>query len=353
MSLDLLNDILTQSDTSDGGAPEESDNSTLVLIIKIVSIFVFLGMAMAFGLMPYYITRCRESTKFLSISNSFAGGLFLGIGLLHVLPESAEKLEKYDFPWAYVCSFCSYALIFFVEKVAFDSHSLLHGHGHQHEHNMNPKISIAPLKGLDSERQTTTEEAKDEYLVSKETEKEENDENDHEKDNENEAENNDKEAPHAHNSITPYILLLALGFHGFFEGMALGIHDNVKDTLSLFFAIAAHKWAASLTLGISFIKINIPLKQLIIMILIFALIGPVGIAFGLILSEEAGDIVQGIFLGISVGTFIYIACTEVLVEEFENSDYKYLKFLMFVVGGIFTAGLALLEVLTEEEEKKE
>ena len=50
MPLDLLNDILTQSDTSDGGAPEESDNSTVVLIIKIVSIFIFLGMAMAFGI---------------------------------------------------------------------------------------------------------------------------------------------------------------------------------------------------------------------------------------------------------------------------------------------------------------
>ena len=150
--------------------------------------------------------------------------------------------------------------------------------------------------------------------------------------------------------ITPYILLLALGFHGFFEGMALGIQGEVRDTLFLSLAIAAHKWAASLTLGISFIKAEVQLKQLIIMIGIFGLIGPVGIAFGMILRATANAIVEGIFLAISVGTFIYIACTEVLVEEFEHSDNKYLKFIAFMVGGIFTAGLSLIEAFSGVEE---
>lgn len=345
MTLEFINEVLASSDTdTDKGDDTDSPGN---LVLKIVSIFIFLGMAMAFGLMPYYIKSCRQSTKFLSISNAFSGGLFLGIGLLHVLPESAEKLEEYkSFPWAYVCAFLSYALIFFVEKVAFDSHSLLHGHGHDHHHDRNPKISISPLGGLDSQRQTTTEEAKDQYLVTKETE---NNDNENDELNEHEHEGEEMHQEHAH-SITPYVLLLALGFHGFFEGMALGIQSEINDTLSLFLAIAAHKWAASLTLGISFIKINIPIKQLIIMISIFGLIGPFGIAFGLILSSEANDVVQGLFLGISVGTFIYIACTEVLVEEFENQNFKYLKFLMFMVGGIFTAGLALIETFTGSEE---
>ena len=78
----------------------------------------------------------------------------------------------------------------------------------------------------------------------------------------NKAEHNDhhdhdpepKEHDHSHeqksSAITPYILLLALRFHGFFEGMALGIQSDISNTLSLFLAIVAHKWAASLTLGI-------------------------------------------------------------------------------------------------------
>ena len=86
------------------------------------------------------------------------------------------------------------------------------------------------------------------------------------------------------------------------------------------------------------------------MILIFGLIGPVGIAFGMILKATANEVVEGIFLAISVGTFLYIACTEVLVEEFENADNKYWKFFAFMVGGVFTAGLSLIEAFTGVED---
>ena len=150
--------------------------------------------------------------------------------------------------------------------------------------------------------------------------------------------------------ITPYILLLALGFHGFFEGMALGIQSDLKKTLFLCLAIAAHKWAASLTLGISIIKGGIQLKRLVIMITIFGLIGPLGIALGMILRATASDTVEGIFLAISVGTFLYIACSEVLVEEFEHPENKYIKFCAFMIGGIFTAGLSLIEAFTGVED---
>ena len=308
------------------------------LAVKIVSIFVFLGMAMAFGLMPYYIKKFRTSTKFLSISNAFSGGLFLGIGLFHVLPESADKLKDFSLPWAYFCAYLSYALILFVEKVAFNSHALLHAHGD------NPKINVEPLSGLNSERQTANNLGDEEKLIEKEIT--------HEQENEHDEED-EHEHGHEHGAklgITPYILLLALGFHGFFEGMALGIQGEIRDTLFLALAIAAQKWAASLTLGISIIKAGIQLKQLIIMIAIFGLIGPVGIAFGMILRATANDVIEGIFLAISVGTFLYIACTEVLVEEFEHSDYKFFKFAAFMVGGIFTAGLSLIEEFSGVED---
>ena len=340
---------------------EDGNNSTNIAL-KIMSIVVFLAMAIGFGLMPYFIVKCRNSTKFLSISNAFSGGLFLGIGLFHVLPESAEMLEDLtDAPIAYFCSFFSYALILFVEKVAFNSHSLLHGHGHEHKNDESNSLTLSKLN--DSERETKNDEdnaneenEKKEPMVKIEIEKQEEEhdkeqdkEHDKEHDHENEHEH-EHEHEHKSSGITPYILLLALGFHGFFEGMALGIQSEVTNTLSLFLAIAAHKWAASLTLGISFVKAGVEKKQLIIMVLIFAFIGPVGIAIGLILSETANDYLQGIFLAISVGTFIYIACSEVLVEEFENPNNKFLKFFMFMLGGLFIGGLSFLELVLDIEE---
>jgi zinc transporter 1/2/3 len=351
---------------------EEEEHKTGNLILKISSIVIFLIMATGFGVMPYFITKCRTSTKFLSISNAFSGGLFLGIGLFHVLPEGAEMLEELsDAPIAYFCAFLSYALILFVEKVAFNGHALLHGHD-DHKDKKEERITLSKLN--ETERTTENNDEKNEEenenedinekkepMIQldlknqeniKEDESPENKKNEHNEEEHKHEHEDDNEHHHEHKAsgITPYILLLALGFHGFFEGMALGIQSDIKDTLSLFLAIAAHKWAASLTLGISFVKAEVEKKQLIIMVLIFAFIGPVGIAFGLILSETANDNLQGIFLSISVGTFLYIACSEVLVEEFENPNHKYLKFGMFMLGGIFIAGLALLELVMDVEE---
>lgn len=52
------------------------------------------------------------------------------------------------------------------------------------------------------------------------------------------------------------------------------------------------------------------------------------------------------FLAISTGTFIYIACSEVIVEEFESGGNKYWKFVLFIVGGVLAASLSFLELLT-------
>ena len=81
------------------------------------------------------------------------------------------------------------------------------------------------------------------------------------------------------------------------------------------------------------------------MILFFALIGPIGVFLGILLSTTASECIEGIFLSISTGTFLYVACSEVIVEEFSTPSKRYLKFLLYLVGGVFAAGLTLFEYL--------
>ena len=74
------------------------------IILKIGSILFLLLISISFGFMPYFISFCRKSNKFLSLSNSFSAGIFLGLGFFHILPEAAEILhKKTEFPLAYVC----------------------------------------------------------------------------------------------------------------------------------------------------------------------------------------------------------------------------------------------------------
>ena len=442
--MDILNDLRNLS----------SKNNKENLTLKLISLIIILIIGVIFGLIPYFIKSCRQNVKCLNLVNTFAGGLFLGIGLFHILPEANEKFEKYkkleDIPLAYFLSFISYAVILFVERVAFDGHSLLNGEHHNHKPNkMKRRKSIVRIhsqtkyiesegnllkkKNYSNEKTSTEQNSNDknnENLQLKENKitiqnlKEENsNENQKEKvklkhslhsikrekskfsiksilktfysSNRSEKKldrtfEKDKsnlliyqkenliipkesmnelrrtyslplitskefyskinEEKKVLNLFTPLILLFALGFHGIFEGLAIGIGDNKKDILFLLLAVAAHKWAASLSLGISFIKAKTTKKLYIIMVMIFAFIGPFGIALGIILSQSTNDLLEGILLGISTGTFIYVACSDVLVEEFEDRSNKYIKFFLFVLGGIFCAGLSFVEKYTGTEE---
>ncbi len=348
---------------------EEKNGGTKNIIIKLVSLVFLLGMAIGFGFMPYFITSCRKSNTFLSLSNAFSAGIFLGMGLFHILPESAEMLEEAtDVPLAYICCFLSYALILFVEKIAFNSHSIVHAaHCHEDEHPHCDNINHAIHEHHQHcEGKNKSGEQCVDQSINKEEEKREqvlvvkvnqNGHNHQEISSArgiqvsttelNQLENKVKEQnPVSKGGLRSYLLLLALGFHGLFEGISLGIQSEIEGTLFLFLAIALHKWAASLTLGISFVKSGVTKKQFIIMILIFAFITPVGIALGMILTSMSGNTVAGIFLSISVGTFIYIACSEVVIDEFDNPENKYWKFLSFLLGAAVVVALTLVEVYT-------
>jgi hypothetical protein len=48
-------------------------------------------------------------------------------------------------------------------------------------------------------------------------------------------------------------------------------------------------------------------------------------------------------MALSAGTFIYVACTEIIVHEFESSAWSGLKFLLVVIGGVIIGALWFLE----------
>lgn len=80
------------------------------------------------------------------------------------------------------------------------------------------------------------------------------------------------------------------------------------------------------------------------MMALFAVFTPVGILLGMLLTE-ANPIIEGIFLSLSSGTFLYVSASEVIVEEFAITRYRYQKYFLFVVGGVFVALLSYMEAV--------
>jgi zinc transporter 1/2/3 len=111
-----------------------------------------------------------------------------------------------------------------------------------------------------------------------------------------------------HHKLTPYILMIALGIHSIFEGLALGLMKEMSSFLNLMISILIHKFAESLSISVSMLKQGtFKESQLIRLIVIFSLATPFGTVLGMILSQMDA-IVSIVFMSLACGSFIYVAC---------------------------------------------
>jgi zinc transporter ZupT len=146
-----------------------SNASNYVFYVKILYLIIMAMITSIFGLLPLCFNNCRKDSRLLNYANAFSGGIFLGIGFFHLFPEANENFEKYfatpegkssfifGMPMSYLLAFLSYSLILYLEKVAFNSHSLI---AHTHN-NLNDDLA---------------EQGLNEPLLDKEKNKNENDE---------------------------------------------------------------------------------------------------------------------------------------------------------------------------------
>lgn len=137
--------------------------------------------------------------------------------------------------------------------------------------------------------------------------------------------------------------MIALSVHSLFEGLAVGIEPQLHEVWSLIIAIAMHKGAAAISLGISLQK-NFPtnFRMVFSLALFFALASPIGIIFGIIL-QSTSPMVNVIFSSLAAGTFIYIACSEVVVEEFSLPGDRFKKYFLFILGALIITALWFFE----------
>lgn len=107
-------------------------------MLKSCAIVLFFCEALFAGYFPTFNRDCRENPKILSIANAFAGGVFMAIAFVHILPEAASgyaELKGPDaFPLPYVLIFVGYSIILLIDKVMFDTHALFDNNEAGHSH---------------------------------------------------------------------------------------------------------------------------------------------------------------------------------------------------------------------------
>ena len=116
---------------------------------------------------------------------------------------------------------------------------------------------------------------------------------------------------------TIFILMLAFGVHEFFDGIAFGLMESTETAVQLAVGIIIHKTCASLSLGAGLAKAGFSTLKIFVIIMCFSLSTPLGIIIGMNIAK-ASELLTMIFFQLSAGTFIYVACTEIITHEFES-----------------------------------
>lgn len=149
----------------------------------------------------------------------------------------------------------------------------------------------------------------------------------------------------AKNTI-PYLLSLTLIIHALTEGAALGIGSTMSETLMLFIAILAHKGSESFALCMTLLRHQLPTKRIIFIIILFALMTPLGIGFGTVVNifsyAPNGELIAAIFNAFAAGTFLYISTLHHIHFHQHRQDQQGLLEFASLVLGVVTMGVIAL-----------
>ena len=120
-------------------------------LLKLVSVPLILGLAIIPGIIPLECRCCRKNERCLSNTHTFAGGVFIAMGMLHIFPETViEYHEKYPdlqkrFPLPEAMFVLGYCIILLFEKVVCP-HS--HGDGEDDGHHLHHGMDMG--MGMDT-----------------------------------------------------------------------------------------------------------------------------------------------------------------------------------------------------------
>lgn len=261
-----------------------------MLEIKLALLLVILVVGAAGAVLPILRRSTVHSERLLGFGNSFAAGVFLAAGLVHVLPDADETWNRlgWDYPMAFLLAALAFALMLLVE------HVLLPESVHEEVHT------------LSSERFASL-------------------------------------PSHHHDALPAYAVLTALSLHSLLEGLALGAQPALDRALVLSIAILAHKTASGFALGVSLARSHLERRVTMRLAALFAVSTPLGGLIGATLGEvfdgRLGAALEASLLSIAAGTFVYVATFDILRDEFPAPGGRFVKWL------ILTAGIAAMSAL--------
>jgi len=336
-----------------------------ILTIKSIVLVLMLVITLIASMAPLAFIRTLRKTRdetarcrlmaILSLLSCFAGGVFLGTCILDLFPDVQEQIDSIlannppevrAFPFAEFIVVCGFLLVLTAEQIVL-------WFKEQHEDSLPPPAlqdSIRFRQELDMsgvvDRPDFTASMRSDRSnsIPYNSMRDESSNDD--------AGNNPTltplDAASLHSPLRTFLLLIALSLHSCFEGMAVGLQADIRDTVALFMIVILHKSIISFSLGLNMVTSRMSLSRIVTSNLFFSLTAPVGVGLGMLVQTYSGTsediaLIGGVLQGIACGTFLYVTFFEVLPHELNNGSYRLWKVLCVILGFSAVCGLMYIE----------
>jgi len=251
-----------------------------MLVFKIASILLIILAGIVGGLIPTRKSFSQGGTKKLTLGNAFAGGVFLGAGFLHMLPDGIDNFTAMntgiDYPLALLVAALGFMLILFIDKFFSEDKA----QKAMADSNRFPAVLFTILAihsiiagmslGLESDL------------------------------------------------LSGIVVLVAIVSHKGSASFALGVNMVNAD------------------LGKALIR-----KTVLIFSMMTPIGVVLGSIISFSENNESSIVFEAIFDSIAAGTFLYIATLEIIDELFEKSELKTTKFTLIFAGFALMATIAI------------
>ena len=247
---------------------------TSLLAVKAVAVLAILLFGLVGGAIPILATRHHAGHRILSLGNALAGGIFLGAGFLHLLPEASETLEDVvEYPLAPLLAAIGVCVLLLIDRVLLES---FRSGGTSH--------------GEEGQR-----------------------------------------------PVYPLVLLVVLSIHSAIAGIALGLEAELAASVLVMIAILCHKGSAAFALVVSVIASGAGTSRVWRTLLVFAVMTPLGIVIGTgassLLEGQAATLIEGSFNALAAGTFVYVAILDVISAEMSRIEDRVAHFVRSAMIG--------------------
>ena len=111
---------------------------------------------------------------------------------------------------------------------------------------------------------------------------------------------------------------MAITLHSFIDGLAIGVFNELGAITILAISVVIHKVPVACSVGTTFLSHNKKWNDVssLVTFIAFILASPVGMIVGMILGEQEVNMSLISIQALSGGTFVYLACCDLLIHEF-------------------------------------